>query len=184
MKFRYSCALLLALLFCVFSVSCHVKKTSTFENNTVGTPPPSMPEGELFFYLDDLSGTVGDTVTVRLNVYNNPGIAGFSLTLGYDSEKLEFVSGESQIENGFPAINSQIPGKLRLMCTKSGGNTIVQNGVCFTVTFKIKENTVSCQTTLELSLADEKDTVYTFDDGVSTRISCMFHGCTLTITKK
>lgn len=192
MKSRRVCSLFIVLLLAIFMlVSCSrsVATSSLKESAETSAPKESsaMPStstqtGEFLFYLEDLSGKAGQTVTVNLKIANNPAIAGFSVTVGYDSENLEFVSAENQIEGGYAVVNSKTAGKARLMCTKAGGNTLDSNGLCYTVTFRIKESVPQGSLDLTLSLADEKDTVYTFENGTSTRIPCDFFGCTLTVT--
>lgn len=140
-------------------------------------------EDTFLFYLEDIKGKPGETVTVKLYVKNNPGIAGFSISVLYNPDFLQFEAAYNKIPGSFSASNSQTSGRVMVMCTKSGGNTITEDGLCFTVTMKIKDNAPEGLLNLDLALVDFRDTVFTFEGGISARISCTFEGCVLTVEK-
>ncbi len=144
---------------------------------------PSDKGEKICFYLENTEGKVGKEVTVRLMIKNNPGIAGYSITVEYDSNFLEVVSAENQIIDGFAIDNHTIPGALRLMCTKSGGNTLTENGCCYTVTFKISEKTSPGVLILKPIISDSSDKIYILDGAEMPAIPCVLLPGTLNITE-
>lgn len=56
-------------------------------------------------YFDNVAGKPGETVTVNLNVVNNPGFVVFILNLQYDADILEFIG--SDYGDDFNAVRTQ-----------------------------------------------------------------------------
>ncbi len=96
--------------------------------------------GEAEFSLSPASGHAGDTVTVKINISDNPGISGLKIKIGYDGSRLTLISAEnSGILSGFMYTGSQtIDVNPYVMVWANAGNTN-ENGEIGTLTFKIND---------------------------------------------
>lgn len=88
------------------------------------------------------SGKAGDTVTVNVDLSQNPGVASLELNVGYDTKQLELVDvHDSGILNGFASPAAYNDGNYKL-CWENGLATTNNNGTgtVATLTFKLKED--------------------------------------------
>ena len=190
---------LIAVMLCLFLAACGGKKTSVdtpvvtptetptaseqTETPTAPTETPVEPtetptetpvSGDLTFSLDKVEGKAGENVTVKVSISNNPGLAGFSVSVVYDPEKLEYVSAQNKVPGGYSTENCEKvevedeegktikkeKGILHVMSTLAGLNPVTLNDVCYEVTFKIKNGTPAGEIPLSLKLVEPLDRVY------------------------
>lgn len=90
-------------------------------------------------------GKVGDTVTVPVTLCGQVCVAGFDITITYDSEMLELIS---VAEDGAVLYNDEVPGKIRLNYV-SVENTEADVDIC-RLQFRIKSGSGSIPVTMEL----------------------------------
>ena len=96
-------------------------------------------------WADHVGGYAGDTVTVAVQMANNPGLAGWLIDVAFDEAALELTAqarGDAFAGIGslsFNKIENQSPTNC-LWYEFVSGNNYTNNGVLFTLTFKIKEN--------------------------------------------
>ena len=150
------------------------------EKPTEPTTPVDDPNA-VHFYLEDVSGKPGEEVTINVMIDNNPGIAGFSVCLVYDTTKLEYVSSRNKVSGGFGVDNHQTPGDVHVMCTRISP-FITENDLCYTVTLKIKDDAPVGVIEIPLIARDDRDTIYAWD-GVAQPVAYKLTGCKLTVTK-
>lgn len=65
--------------------------------NAVPTQQDQIQPGQLTISSTCVSGKVGDTITVSLQIHDNPGLVGMLFKVEYDSGALEFVDSEAFI---------------------------------------------------------------------------------------
>jgi len=98
------------------------------------------------FVVSSASGEAGDEVEIEITVSNNPGIAGFILTLEFDSELLEFdeesftpgeILADGKVETNFNEPDADVDSiKIVWYCAED----FTEDGVVFTMTFTISED--------------------------------------------
>ena len=106
MKKRVS-SLLLALVLLVSLLPLGTLSAKAAESNA---PTISVESAEAF---------PGSTITVNVNVKNNPGILGQTLTVSY-GEGLTLMTAVSPEDNAFSALNLMKPGKFVSPCNLCG----------------------------------------------------------------
>jgi len=90
--------------------------------------------------IGNTTGTAGDTVTVTVDLKNNPGFGGMAYNVYYDSSVLELISYELGIGAAI-CVDSGIDGYVGRVNFQYGGITnVTGDGILVTITFKIKEN--------------------------------------------
>ena len=130
-------------------------------SETTLVPSGTTVTDPLVFTCGKITGAPGKTVTVPVLLSNNPGIAGYSITMEYDDRKLEFQSAVSKAPGTVGTTNSTVSGKVRLMWTLGGGNHItVNDAACCEVTFRIKDNAPLGESPLTLCLDGNMDSVF------------------------
>ena len=77
-----------------------------------------------------VSANIGETVTMGINISNNPGYRSFKVVLGYDASKLEVVSVSGNVTS-----NANTAGKV--IATAASATKVEGNGELFSVTFKV-----------------------------------------------
>ncbi len=176
---------IMSLLLCLLALCAIFSFTSCNKNKTEEPQKPSSspsasldgsktePNSPFTLSLSQNKAKAGETVTVTLSAQNNPSIAGYSVTVLYDEDVLTFVSCENKIAGGFAVANSTQKGKVRVMCTVMGGNTLSTEGVCDVLTFKVKEDAPKGTSALELVLADDSDEIYRTENGKMPSINCI-----------
>ena len=88
------------------------------------------------------SGKAGDTVTVNVNLSENPGVIAMELNVGYDEKQLELVGvNDGGVLNGYASPSSYGGGSYTLNW-EDGLSTTNNNGTgtIATMTFKLKED--------------------------------------------
>lgn len=139
-----------------------------------GTGPPTVT-------VETVSGKAGETVSVKVSIANNPGIAGYKLSVGYDESALEyagikkaddtitsvFLGDPAQVGAGgiipvkYITIKTDkiivVAGEYDIMGT--GENVIItpnaNDGLMFTLKFKIKTGTAAGSYPLTLLFGEE-----------------------------
>lgn len=99
-------------------------------------------EGGAAVSIGSASGKAGDTVTVSVNLNQNPGVIAMSLNVGYDANQLELVKvNNAGVLNGYSSPDAYGGGSYTLNW-EDGLSTTNNNatGTIATMTFKLKEN--------------------------------------------
>lgn len=131
MKKRVS-SLLLALVLLVSLLPLGTLSAKAAESNA---PTISVESAEAF---------PGSTITVNVNVKNNPGILGQTLTVSY-GEGLTLMTAVSPEDNAFSALNLMKPGKFVSPCNFVWDGTElkeeeIKDGPILTLTFQVAED--------------------------------------------
>ena len=77
-------------------------------SETTLVPSGTTVTDPLVFTCGKITGAPGKTVTVPVLLSNNPGIAGYSITMEYDDRKLEFQSAISKAPGTVGTTNSTV----------------------------------------------------------------------------
>ena len=99
-------------------------------------------EGSAAVSVGSASGKAGDTVTVDVNLTENPGVIAMNLNVNYDEKQLELVGvNNSGVLNGFNSPSTYGGGSYTLNW-EDGLSTTNNNGTgtVATLTFKLKED--------------------------------------------
>lgn len=97
--------------------------------------------------LSSASGKPGDTVTVEIEISNNPGFNSLKLMIGYDSQNLTLVSAEnSGILSGMQYVGSQTIDKNPYIMVWAQAGNVTENGKAAVLTFKINDEAYSGDT--------------------------------------
>lgn len=86
----------LAMILCSATAICTV--TASAETLTSDSDFPAYDESKFNVTISDASGIVGDTVSVKISIANNPGIWGGNLYIKYDPKVLSPVVNEEVID--------------------------------------------------------------------------------------
>lgn len=119
---------------------------------------PAFAEGEPRFELTTVNGNAGETVKMKLNINNNPGITALSVLVAYSDKDLELVNVESAglfddgISTGVEGTN---PIKISWYASDSGNKT--DNGTLALLSFKIKANAKTSDVKLSYNPEDVFD---------------------------
>ncbi|MBR7084282.1 MAG: hypothetical protein IKI37_03795 [Oscillospiraceae bacterium] len=73
--------------------------------NTTPTAQEDMPDDEFALKINSVSGKPGDTVTVTVDLKNNPGFCGFVINMKYDKGALELLNEEGGKDFNATAVN-------------------------------------------------------------------------------
>jgi len=113
------------------------------------------------------SGKAGDEVTVTISLDHNPGIAGYGLTLLYDTDRLTFISAEAgdAMRDNFNYVKGLAgENSISFEAFNSRGEYSYTGSILFTATFKINEG-------VRAGVIDGNDFVFgyfdDFNDGFS-----------------
>ena len=99
--------------------------------------PAAVYEDNLYISADKVTARAGEEVDINLNITDNPGFAGLTLTVNYDSDVLEFVDCDLDIISS-AVVGDTVPGKIVFAC--AGVKNISGDGVLASLKFKVKED--------------------------------------------
>lgn len=148
------------------TATCTVTVKSTFDPNT------------LTFTVESAKATAGKTISVDIVISNNPGIAGFSFKVGYDSSAMSLVGYECP---GWEASSSSFdedPTKNPVGFSWSRTKDYTANTSILTLTFEIKESAPEGEYSITLTSDDVvsnqagEDIEYNLVGGKITVIDC------------
>ena len=87
--------------------------------------------------LDTVTAQTGDTVTVNVNIVDNPGIMAVTVSIKYDSSALTYIRYFKGILNDYTVYNHIDKGIIRLVSCGSADNK--RNGTLIGLQFKVNE---------------------------------------------
>ncbi len=101
------------------------------------------------FVVESATGRIGDTVTIAIKTKNNPGITGLKLSIGYDSDVLEFVEGQQSDFNGMFSISPIENNPISIVWV----DTVLmsEDGTIALLTFRIKDDAAIGETNITVS---------------------------------
>ena len=115
---------------------------------------------EACFSLSSAEGEIADTVEVKLNINNNPGITALSLSIAYSSDDLELLSIENAGLFSDSISNGQITDNpVTVSWFASNSSNVSNSGTLAILKFRIKENAV----TSIVSVSYDEDNVFNSD---------------------
>lgn len=119
-------------------------KETTTETTTAASifGTPSTDSGNAAVSVGSASGKAGDTVTVNVDLTQNPGVIAMALDVGYDEKQLELVDVKnSGVLNGYNSPSTYGGGKYTLNWEDGLSETNNNGtGTVATLTFKLKED--------------------------------------------
>lgn len=146
--------------------------------------PTSAAGASLTLKADKSAVSVGDTVTVTVNMSGNPGIGSLQFDLHYDASKMQVLSPNSLLNgtNSFLGTESVNPSKAgTILYTAASNQAVDKNGTVLTVSFKVlKPNAKFSIDVTEILDNDYKAVPYTTN---TLTLSCAHKNATSTQTK-
>ena len=125
-----------AMPFCASAEDATEKAADPFSTTAASTP------GNASVSVGSASGKAGDTVTVNVDLTQNPGVIAMQLNVGYDEKQLELVNvSNSGVLNGYNSPSTYGGGSYTLNW-EDGLSSTNNNGTgtVATLTFKLKED--------------------------------------------
>ena len=117
-----------------------------------GEPVPS--DGRVVATVDKGEVGIGETVTLTVSMENNPGLVGWLIHVDFDEDVLELIKQERG--DAFVGITfgpMQNPANA-LWCDYFYGENCTNNGVIFTLTFRVKDNAVFGESAITVYCTD------------------------------
>ena len=125
----------------------------------VVTPVSAESVSDFTVRVSDATATAGDDrVAVDIVLENNPGIAGFSFCVNYDTEKLVLVDSEINIENGYKVIAQPTGYGVNLAWTGPSGYS--EDGKIATLYFNIPKNLTVSEANIDIVYREGYDSFY------------------------
>ena len=107
--------------------------------------------GQAVFTVDRVTGNSGDTVTVKINLTNNPGIMALRFTVSYDASRLEIISVEDN-EDIVPFLtDTDLNNNPLVLLWNLYTEEFTETGVLATLKFKIKDDATSAECPITVS---------------------------------
>ncbi len=91
--------------------------------------------------LSDVSAKAGEEVTITLAIENSPGVAGVEFYVGYDSNIMSYVSGQSKTNSFFVALSTEAAANpVKVVAANLSLNNITGNITFADLKFKINDS--------------------------------------------
>ena len=127
--------------------------------STVVTPVSAERVNDFTVRVSDATATAGDSqVAVNILLENNPGIAGFSFCVNYDTEKLVLVESEINIEDGYKVVAQPTGYGVNLAWTGPSGYT--GDGKIATLYFNIPKDLTTSEANVDIVYRAGYDSFY------------------------
>jgi len=127
--------------------------------SAVVTPVSAAGTNNFMVKVSDATATAGDSqVAVSILLENNPGIAGFSFCVNYDTEKLVLVESEINIEGGYKVVAQPTGYGVNLAWTGPSGYS--ENGKIVTLYFNIPKDLTASEANIDIVYRAGYDSFY------------------------
>ncbi len=123
------------------------------------------------FSVGDVTGAPGEEVTVPVSIDANPGLTFAQVMIGYDAEALEIVNVEKLTLAGKPASSGPITANPIAVTWADGLADTTETGVIANITFKIKDDAVAGDYTLEVEGVQENIFNLNYEDVAFTTVN-------------
>lgn len=107
------------------------------------------------FSFNSVSGNTGEEVELTLNCSNNPGVTGWAVNIGYDSDVLQLIKADGTSVFGDVTVSQDIKEN-PFRAQWFGLNDSTVNGTMLVLTFKINENAQSGDYIVSISYAEDE----------------------------
>ena len=116
------------------------------QNNTTVTAQYVEESNQPVIYVENVTASAGETVTVKATVKNNPGILGTSMVVNYDSNALTLIKADAG--DAFSALNVTKPAKFKDGCifpcyAEKLNDGDIKDGTVLELTFRASNKAVS-----------------------------------------
>lgn len=88
--------------------------------------------------IDTVSAYLGESVIIRLNMSENPGIMAMTVSVNYDSDALEFEKYHEGFLSDYKVVDHPDKNLLRVVSLEK--NSVFENGILLSLQFKVKQN--------------------------------------------
>ena len=127
--------------------------------SAVVTPVSAESINNFTVKVSDATATAGDSqVAVDILLEDNPGIAGFSFCVNYDTEKLVLVESEINIEGGYKVVAQPTGYGVNLAWT--GPSEYSANGKIATLYFNVPKDLTASEANIDIVYRDGYDSFY------------------------
>ena len=111
----------------------------------------------LTFTVDSVSASAGRTVSVAVNIQNNPGLVGLRLNVGYDAGVLTPIDAVGQGSYSLATFGPLDVNPLSVMWVDAIHPDVTENGAVALITFQVAEDAPVGEYPLTLDVADPED---------------------------
>ena len=109
--------------------------------------------------VSETTATAGDSmVAVDILLQNNPGVAGFSFCVNYDTERLVLVDALICLDGGYRVITERADSSINLAWTAASGYR--EDGKIATLYFKVPKDTPSGDALVQITYREGYDSFY------------------------
>lgn len=127
--------------------------------SAVVTPVSAESINNFTVKVSDATATAGDSqVAVDIMLEDNPGIAGFSFCVNYDTEKLVLVESKINIEDGYKVVAQPTGYGVNLAWTGSSGYS--EDGKIATLYFNVPKDLTTCEANIDIVYRSGYDSFY------------------------
>ncbi|MBR2455101.1 MAG: hypothetical protein IKB36_03515 [Clostridia bacterium] len=127
--------------------------------SAVVTPVSAESINNFTVKVSDATATAGDSqVAVDIMLEDNPGIAGFSFCVNYDTEKLVLVESKINIEDGYKVVAQPTGYGVNLAWTSPSGYS--EDGKIATLYFNVPKDLTSSEANIDIVYRDGYDSFY------------------------
>jgi len=127
--------------------------------SAVVTPVSAAGTNNFMVKVSDVTATAGDSqVAVDILLENNPGIAGFSFCVNYDTEKLVLVESKIDIEGGYKVVAQPTGYGVNLAWTGPSGYSA--DGKIATLYFNIPKDLTASEANIDIVYRAGYDSFY------------------------
>lgn len=127
------------------------------QNNTTVTAQYVEESNQPVIYVENVTASAGETVTVKATVKNNPGILGTSMVVNYDSNALTLIKADTG--DAFSALNVTKPAKFKDGCifpcyAEKLDDGDIKDGTVLVLTFKVSKEALEGSYKVSVSCPD------------------------------
>ena len=127
--------------------------------SAVVTPVSAATANDFTIKVSDVTATAGDNqVAVDILLENNPGFAGFSFCVNYDTEKLVLVESKINIEDGYKVVAQPTGYGVNLAWTGPSGYS--EDGKIATLYFNVPKDLTASEANIDIVYRDGYDSFY------------------------
>ena len=127
--------------------------------SAVVTPVSAESINNFTVKVSDATATAGDSqVAVDIILEDNPGIAGFSFCVNYDTEKLVLVESKINIEDGYKVVAQPTGYGVNLAWTSPSGYS--EDGKIATLYFNVPKDLTASEANIDIVYRDGYDSFY------------------------
>ena len=131
--------------------------------SAIVTPVSAGKIDDFMVKVSDVITTAGESyVAVNITLENNPGIAGFSFCVNYDTDRLVLVDSKINIEGGYKVIAQPTGYGVNLAWT--GATEYTKDGIIATLYFNVPKDVITSEACVDIVYREGYDSFYDYNE--------------------